>query len=356
MKYSYKDKNLAIEPQEFNKDESKEILQYAVGGLLYMPASNLKVANKIINGTFEFVKSLVLDLEDALGDDLVGFGKRTIQSVVEKLDEAIQQGKFEYTNIPLIFVRVRDFGQMEEIEGLLGNNIKYITGFNIPKFDKYNCDKYIKEFTKVNKKVQERFDGKYKLYIMPIIENKNAMYRQLRMDNLLYINNALRSIQDNVLNIRVGGADFCSIYGIRRSIHDDIYDIGVVRSVFNDIINVFGKNYIVSGPVWEYFENKEDTGNNKWKTGLIKELYADRLNGFLGKTCIHPSQLPVVQESLIVTKADYDDAINIISMNSNTTGVQKSVGNSRMNEVKTHMNWARKIIALARLYGVEENQ
>ena len=353
MKYTYADGiKLLVQPQEFTKDSGKEVLQYAVGGLLYMPASNTKIAQKIISGEYAFVKSMVLDLEDSLGDDMVGFGQRSIVTIIDEIDSAIKDGRFEYSNVPLIFVRIREHGQMAQTLQMLGDNIKYITGFNIPKFDKKNCDSYIKEFTVVNDEVDSKFNGAYKLYIMPIIENKNTMYRQLRMDNLLYMNDRLREIQDNVLNIRVGGADFCSVYGIRRGINDDIYDIGVVRSVLNDIVNVFGKNYVISAPVWEYFDGK--SGDTAWEEGLRKEIYADHLNGFLGKTSIHPSQLRVIQETLIVNKIDYEDALSILGMNINTIGVKKSTGGNRMNEVKTHTNWARKVIGLANVYGVRE--
>lgn len=350
MRYDYGEQvKLAVAPQEFSKDSGKEILQYAVGGLLYMPASNKKIAAKIIDKSYSFVKSMVLDLEDSLGDDLVGFGQRQIVQTVEELACAVKEGRISCSDIPLIFVRIREKRQMLKILSMLGENIRYITGFNIPKFDKNNCDSYIKEFNKVGQ------ESGADLYIMPIIENKTAMYRQLRMDNLLYVNDRLRSVQDRVLNIRVGGADFCSVFGIRRSMSDDIYDIGVVRSVLNDIVNVFGKNYVVSGPVWEYFENKDNKEDTRWKEGLKKELYADRLNGFIGKTSIHPSQLPVIQESLIVTLSDYRDAISILGMNENVVGVQKSMEGNRMNEVKTHTNWAKKTVGLAHVYGVRED-
>lgn len=356
MKYNYKDLELIKEPEVFNKDTKKEILQYALGGLLYMPASNTKIADKLISGEYSFIKSMVLDLEDSLGDDMIGFGQANIVNVISKLDEAIKAGKFSYDDVPLIFIRIREHGQMRKTLQMLGDNIKYLSGFNIPKFDSTCCDEYISEFTEVSDKVNKMFKFKYKLYMMPIIENKLAMYRQLRMDNLLYINNALRPISDHVLNIRVGGADFCSIFGIRRSIDECIQDIGVVRSVFADIINVFAKSYVVSGPVWEYFERPNEESDGKWKTGLEHELKADRLNGFIGKTSIHPSQLPVIQKSLVVCRRDYEDALNILGMNVNTTGVQKGsndgFGNYRMNEVKTHTNWAKKTIALATIFGV----
>lgn len=347
MKYSYNNVKLAVEPQSFSKDSPKEVLQYAVGGLLYMPATQKNLVDKLINGKFSFVKSLVLDLEDALGDDLVGFGQRHIQEVAAQLDTAVKAGKIKMEDIPLIFIRVRTPEHIQDTLDMLGENIRYITGFNIPKFDKHCCDKYIKVFTKVADKAKEMTG--VTLYIMPIIENKTAMYRQLRMDNLLYCNNALRAIHDNVLNIRVGGADFNSIFGIRRNTEHTIYDTGVIRSVLSDIINVFGKSYVVSGPVWEYF------GTCKGEDGLKRELDADAINGFIGKTAIHPSQLPIIQEFYIVDYLDYMDALGILGMNTNTTGVQKSVSN-RMNEVKTHSKWAQKIINMANVYGVRAKE
>ena len=351
-KYLYnKDLKLVVEAEEWNKNSGKEILQYAVGGLLYMPASNTKIAQKIITGEYNFVKSLVLDLEDSLGDDLVGFGQRTIKETIRELSKAVENTEITIDDIPLIFVRVRESKHIDDTYEMLGDDIKYITGFNIPKFGKTTCDDYIKKFKKLAATVKEKYNTQ--LYMMPIIENKNTMYRQLRMDNLLYMNDALREISDNVLNIRVGGADFCSVYGIRRGMNDDIYDIGVVRSVLNDIMNVFGKNYVVSGPVWEYFENSEHPEDTRWSDGLKRELYADRLNGFTGKTIIHPSQLPVLHETMVVRLDDYNDAMNILGMNSNTTGVKKSAAGNRMNEVKTHTNWARKVIGLAKVYGVK---
>lgn len=350
MTYSYDDIELQLNPSEWDKNSGKEILQYCVGGLLYMPASQ-SVAEKIIDGRLEKVKSMVLDLEDSLGDDMIGYGQRKIVETFEVLDKAIKDDRTDFTikNVPLIFIRIRDFGQMRDIIDELGDMVYILTGFNIPKFDKTNCDKFVQEFKEVHDKVEA--DCGTSLYMMPIIENKLAMYRQLRMDNLLYINNCLRAISPYVLNIRVGGADFCSIFGIRRGIDECIYDIGAVRSVFSDIINVFGKNYVVSGPVWEYF------GKNRgeaWEIGLKNEIKYDKLNGFIGKTCIHPSQLSAIQESLIVSDMDYQDALMILGINVNMQGVKKSAYENRMNEVKTHTKWAQKTIAIAHVYGVRK--
>ena len=349
MKYSYDNINLSIQPSEWDKNSGKEILQYCLGALLYMPASQ-SIAEKIIDGRLEKVKSMVLDLEDSLGDDMISFGQRKILETFETLHNAIEDPNVNFTisNVPLIFIRIREKGQMYKIVDELGDLVYLLTGFNIPKFDKTNCDKFIKEFSDVKDKVHNLC--KTDIYMMPIIENKLAMYRQLRMENLLYINNALRAISPYVLNIRVGGADFCSIFGIRRGIDECIYDIGAIRSVFSDIINVFGKSYVVSGPVWEYFGTERGAD---WEKGLKAELKKDKLNGFIGKTSIHPSQLSAIQESLIVNNMDYQDAMMILGINVNTQGVKKSAYGNRMNEVKTHTKWAQKIIALAHIYGVK---
>jgi len=355
LKYEFENKELFQHPKEYNKNSDKELLQYAVGALLYMPASNTKIADKIINKEYKNMNSIVLDLEDSLGDDMQSFGKINICNIAEKLKTEIKEKRMTYNDLPLIFIRVREQGQMQEMERILGENVDIFTGFNIPKFDSTNCNAYINEFKKIAENAHKKYNCN--LYLIPIIENKLALYRQLRMDNLLKINNALRPITNNVLNIRVGGTDFCGVFGIRRGPDESIHDIGVIRSVLADIVNVFGKNYVIAGPVWEYFGN--DT-NSIWAKGLKEELKKDKLNGFIGKTSVHPNQLPIIQESLIVKHHDFMDAISILGMNENVTGVKKSTddgfGNHRMNEVKTHKNWANKIINLAHIYGVEKGE
>lgn len=345
MQYTFDSLGVKIPGYTWDKNSGKEVLQYAVGGLLYVPASNQTIADKIISGSCPNIKSLVLDLEDSLGDDLVGLGEKNIEDILNRLVSAIERGEMGIEDLPLIFIRVREPKQMKRLYQVLGKNMEFISGFNLPKFDKSTCDSFISSFCDIKAKVNSD------LYIMPIIESSHVMYRQLRMDNLIYINDAIRPIASNVLNIRVGGADFCNIFGLRRPVDATIYEIGPVRDCLNDILNVFGKSYVVSAPVWEYFGKHLD---EPWASGLRQEISSDRLNGFIGKTCIHPSQLPIVQQSLIVSNEDYMDAYRIFGMSSNIEGVKKGELGGRMNEVKTHSRWAKKTIGLAIIYGVRQ--
>ena len=345
MKYEFKD--MLINGTEFNKGSSREVLQYAIGGMLYMPATRTKIVNDVIEQKNPDMKSICLDLEDSIGDDTVEEALIMLRSTLSKLHTAMEESKLSVDNLPLIFIRVRNPEQLRTLKNTLSQEqLGIITGFNFPKFDSSNAAEYIRAFNELQHK------SLTKLYFNPILESKAIMYKQNRIEELTYIQRKLSGFSDHILNIRVGATDFCNIFGIRRKMNQTIYDIGVVTDCFTDIVNFFGKNYVISGPVWEYFNSQGEDG--LWKTGLEKELNFDKLNGFFGKTSIHPVQLPVIAQSNIIDEEDYRDAQNIMSMSTGLIGVAKGSAGNKMNEVKTHSNWARKILAIASVYGVKK--
>lgn len=345
MKYEFKD--MLINGTEFNKGSSREILQYAIGGMLYMPATRTKIVQDIIEQKNPDIKSICLDLEDSIGDDTVEEALIMLRSTLSKLHTAIEEKTLSINALPLIFIRVRNPEQLKTIKNTLSQEqLNVLTGFNFPKFDSSNAAEYIRAFNELQHK------SLTKLYFNPILESKAIMYKQNRIEELAYIQRKLSGFSDHILNIRVGATDFCNIFGIRRKMNQTIYDIGVVADCFTDIVNFFGKNYVISGPVWEYFNSQGEDGT--WKTGLERELTLDKLNGFFGKTSIHPVQLPVIAKSNIIDEEDYNDAMSIMGMGTGLIGVAKGSAGNKMNEVKTHSNWARKILAIASVYGVKK--
>lgn len=56
------------------------------------------------------------------------------------------------------------------------------------------------------------------------------------------------------------------------------------------------------------------------------------VNGFIGKTVIHPKQISVVNEALKVSHKDYEDAKEILNWDENGLQVGKSFAGERMNE------------------------
>ena len=255
------------------------------------------------------MKSICLDLEDSVGDDTVEEAVLMLKNTLTKLHQALTEGVLSVSDLPLIFVRVRSPQQLKDLKEILGDDLlSVLTGFNFPKFDRSNAAEYLRTFDNIRNTVPT------KLYFNPILESKSIMYQQNRITELSYLQRKLSGFSDNILNIRVGATDFCNIFGMRRKMTQSIYDVGVVANCFVDIVNFFSKNYVVAGPVWEYFNSEGKDG--LWKSGLQFELSLDKLNGFFGKTAIHPVQLPVIASSNIVEEEDYQDALNIMGMSS----------------------------------------
>lgn len=309
-------------------------LPYMVGGLLYTPAINSGIAEKIEKRAYPCLTSMAFCLEDSIRDDALEQAEAELVRTFSLLKNI--------SELPMLFVRVRTPGHLIHIHSLLGDCGGVLTGYILPKFDLTNADEYIRTIDKINKT--------HPVYIMPILESRMIANIRERADTLLKIRSYLSKISEYVLNVRVGGNDFSNLYGVRRAVNQNIYQIGMIRDILVDIINVFSADYIVSGPVWEYFGDKPGL----WSEGLCRELELDILNGFIGKTAVHPSQLPYIYNSLKVKKADYEDALNIINWNRADYGVEKSADGSRMNEVKCHIKWAKRIAALGEIYGIRE--
>ena len=189
--------------------------------------------------------------------------------------------------------------------------------------------------------------------MMPILESEDIIDLSTRTGVLTQLKQKIDAMQEYVLNVRVGGNDFCNAFGLRRHIDETVYDILPVSSLLCDILTVFSRDYVVSGPVWEYYAGED----GRWAEGLKRELKRDLLSGFIGKTVIHPNQIPIVTDALKVNRQDYEDAMEILSWSDgNALLVGGSADKARMNEVKTHLRWAKKIAALAAVYGVQSGE
>lgn len=332
------------DPKCFNKYSNIEMLKYAIGANLYMPGTQNNVFEKLINNTFREIGAITLCCEDAIAEDDLSKAEDNIIYILDNLYEKYNDNNALLNELPLIFIRVRNPNQFKRFsKKFQKKHLKMLCGFNFPKFNSLNGNDYFQTLSKLSKKFDEI------LYGMPILEDESLIYKETRFNELSKIQSILSEYFTYVLNIRVGGTDFCSYFGLRRSIFATIYDINVVADCLIDILNFFlrqSHEFVVSGPVWEYFSNDENTLEIK---GLIKELKLDIENGFHGKTIIHPSQINVVNKQYVVSYDEYIDAINIIQA---TGGVFKGSAENRMNEVGPHKNWAKKILARASVFGV----
>lgn len=310
----------------------RKILPYKVGGLLYMPAFQSNVVQKISANKMPHLTSAAFCLEDSIQDNSLDEAEASLKIILREL-ETVEQ-------LPLIFVRIRSPRHLETFHETIGRHSKILTGYILPKVDMSNVGGYIQVAKAIN------------MPIMPTLESKRVASILTRRTELLSLKQALDEIKSIVLNVRVGVNDFCNLYGLRRNINQTIYDIGVVRDVLIDILNVFADEYVVAGSVWNFFNGGND---GAWARGLTRELELDKANGFIGKTAIHPAQLPIIFDAMKVSQTDFADANQLLNWNSTTHGVIKSSDGSRMNEIKCHRAWAERIKILGELYGVKED-
>lgn len=354
-------------PIEFNKYTPKETLQYCLGGTLYMPGTK-DIREKVLQHKLE-VTSLVMCCEDAIKEEDLPVAEQNILDHMDFFADAIDAGKITMDDIPLIFVRVRNPEQFISFsKRLTPRQAHVLTGFNFPKFSSNNALGFLRTLVEVNSRLGVL------LYGMPILEGPEIAFRESRNRELLTLHSMLDPYRDLILNIRVGGTDMSSLFGVRRSIHSTVYDIMPVRDALSDIVNFFDRynEYVVSAVVWEYFRvYKEDDINDiiqknffhsliKGKSiinpaidGLLHEVIIDKANGFVGKTIIHPSHARFVNAMFCVNEEEYKDAVQILNTSG---GVIKSEDGGKMNEIGPHHRWAEKMVTRANVYGVVKNE
>ncbi|MFE0727972.1 HpcH/HpaI aldolase/citrate lyase family protein [Streptomyces antibioticus] len=353
------------EPCEFDTDSPARLLAAALGATLYSPATRPRLADDIVKQTGRGVVSMVLCLEDSIGDEDVAPGEENL--VRQFADLAGRPG----LERPLLFIRVRTPEQIPDLVARLGPHTRLLSGFVFPKFTEERGIPFLEALA-----AAESASGR-RLFGMPVLETPELMYRESRVESLEGIARAVDKYRHRVLALRLGVTDFCSSYGLRRAPDMTAYDVQIVASVIADVVNMLGRadgtGFTVTGPVWEYFRVPERMFKPLLRNspflegqavelrerliehamdGLLREISLDHANGLLGKTCIHPSHVPAVHALSVVSHEEYSDAADILRPERGGGGVLRSQYTNKMNEVKPHRAWAERTMLRAEVFGV----
>ncbi|NUV61930.1 HpcH/HpaI aldolase/citrate lyase family protein [Streptomyces sp. CAI-85] len=353
------------EPCEFDTDSPARLLAAALGATLYSPATRPRLADDIVKQTGRGVVSMVLCLEDSIGDEDVAAGEENL--VRQFADLAGRPG----LERPLLFIRVRTPEQIPDLVARLDPHTRLLSGFVFPKFTEERGIPFLEALA-----AAESASGR-RLFGMPVLETPELMYRESRVESLEGIARAVDKYRHRVLALRLGVTDFCSSYGLRRAPDMTAYDVQIVASVIADVVNMLGRadgtGFTVTGPVWEYFRVPERMFKPLLRNspflegqavelrerliehamdGLLREISLDHANGLLGKTCIHPSHVPAVHALSVVSHEEYSDAADILRPERGGGGVLRSQYTNKMNEVKPHRAWAERTMLRAEVFGV----
>lgn len=352
------------EPCEFTSDSPARLLSAALGATLYSPATRPRLADDIVKQTGRGVVSMVLCLEDSIGDEDVAEGEENL--VRQFTDLAERQ-----VDLPLLFIRVRTPDQIPDLVRRLGPAVRLLSGFVLPKFTEERGIPFLEALSGA-----EVASG-HRLFAMPVLESPELLYRETRVETLEGIARAVDKYRERVLALRLGVTDFCSSYGLRRAPDMTAWDVQIVASVIADVVNMLGRadgtGFTVTGPVWEYFRVQERMFKPQLRRspflegqaeelrealiehamdGLLREITLDQANGLLGKTCIHPSHVLPVHALSVVSHEEFSDAQDILRPERGGGGVLRSQYTNKMNEVKPHRAWAERTLLRAEVFGV----
>ncbi|KPI03231.1 hypothetical protein OK074_0532 [Actinobacteria bacterium OK074] len=354
------------EPAPFSADSPARVLAAALGATLYSPATRPRLAEDVVKQAGRGVVSMVLCLEDSIGDEDVPAAEENLVQQFRVLAE-----REDPETLPLLFVRVREPAQIPDLVERLGAAVRLLSGFVLPKFTEERGVPFLEALT-----AAEAAGGR-RLFAMPVLESPGLLYLESRREILDGIFRTVDKYRERVLALRLGVTDFCSAYGLRRAPDMTAYDVQIVASVIADVVNVLGRadgtGFTVTGPVWEYFRVQERMFKPQLRRspfqegeveelrealiehdmdGLLREIALDRANGLLGKTCIHPSHVQPVHALSVVSHEEYSDAQDILRPERGGGGVLRSAYTNKMNEIKPHRAWAERVLQRAEVFGV----
>lgn len=358
------DRLFALRPAPVRPDSDPQLLALSLGATLYTPGIRPNLRADIAKARAAGARSQVLCLEDSISDHEV---PAALVNVIEQVGELARS---EQEAGHLLFVRVREPEHITRIVGELGDGVRALTGFVLPKFDEIRGPAYLDAVADSSTATGRR------LWAMPILESRDLIYRERRTDTLVAIAKVLDKYRDHVLALRVGATDLSSVYALRRRPDVTLWDVHVVASAIADIINVFARaedGFVITGPVWEYFaapqrllrtqlrqtpfaeHSAQDLRRElmaKDLDGLIREIVLDKVNGMVGKTVIHPNHIHPVHAMLAVSHEEWEDARDIMAAHGSGGGVRASSARNKMNEAGPHRGWAQRTLDLAHVFGV----
>lgn len=309
---------------------------YALGASLYMPATRGDIWQVINRSKLESIDSIIICLEDAVSESDVEMALVQLQTLLTTWAQHLQQLSHNSTDTedtktavtrPLVFVRPRHPQMLLALSSF--EHIELIDGFVLPKVDMLSLSNW--------RMACQYIDAGSLL--MPTLETA-AMFNPLHNQELAV---ALQEGFDQaVFALRIGGNDLFAALRMRRPHNSSVYDTAIGSLIYQLLGCFVPHGFYLTAPVFEYLDQP---------TLFMQELTHDVSLGLVGKTVIHPTQIPLVHQAFCVPASVHDEAKAILD--SEAKAVFKY--NNTMLEPATHRAWALEVIERAQIFGVVED-
>src|SRR5690606_29849263 len=100
------------------------------------------------------------------------------------------------------------------------------------------------------------------------------------------------AMKARMILIRIGGNDLLNLLGLRRPRGMTLYETPL-SGVISQLVTTYKPlGFSLSAPVFEYLADKAT---------LDREIRLDMAHGLVGKTAIHPNQIPMIERHYAVT-------------------------------------------------------
>jgi len=241
---------------------------------LYVPGNNPRFMEKALSSGADGV---ILDLEDSVSPDRKFEARIMVAHALANLDF----GDME------VMVRINQ-GEysVDDIDWIVPQRVQHIL---IPKVEVASQVSVVRDMVE---KVSELCDRSAKVWLMPIIESPLGVFNALEI---------ARSTPEESAALTLGLQDLSAEMGVIPTVQGT--ESFTARSLVVLAARAAGLQPIDT--VYADVKNEE---------GLRESIVRAKELGFVGKGCIHPSQVPVINEGFLPDDATLDKAKRIVTV------------------------------------------
>lgn len=232
-----------------------------LGASLYVPATHADL-DTIVARNPHSARSIIICTEDAVAERDVAVAMNNLRRALANAPAIEGHRRFLRPRSPFVLQ------QLLETQGVLSA----IDGVVIPKFTQYMAQHWARALEHVPD-----------LAIMPTMETAEV-FTESGVQSIL---DTLDTMPNPVPAIRIGANDLLGLMGLKRMPGQTVYDTPL-RSTIERLLTLCRiRHYEVSAPVCDLISEPET---------LSREVAIDIAWGLYAKSCIHPCQLPTIEE------------------------------------------------------------
>jgi len=288
-----------------------------LGATLYMPAVH-PALDAIARGERRTrLRSIVVCLEDALHRDDVARGLERLQRLLAGL-----AGERPRAAGPRLFVRPRDRHMARHIAALPG--IEHIEGFVVPKITPEEVPRWWQLVQGTALRLMPTLESGWVFDPIALAEFAAALDEQPA---------------GRLVALRIGGNDLLASLRLRRTRGRTLHDGPLAWGLSQLMCQLGARGHALTAPVFDVLDDADT---------LARECALDAAFGFVGKTAVHPDQVPVIEAGFRVQASELASAREALAPQADA--VFQCDGH--MLEPAVHAAWAQRTLARAQAYGV----